>query len=59
MFIVNRAGGTHSVEDAHGAELIESDKARLATDEEVAAWYKAQGLKVPPAPKPSSDTAKQ
>ena len=45
-FIVNTAGATHSVAD----DLVEALLAqgfRLATAEEITAWYAMQGLAVP------------
>lgn len=41
-YIVNRHGATHSIPD--GWPL--PDGSRLATDDEIAAWWKAQGVEV-------------
>jgi hypothetical protein len=47
-FVVNVGGVTHSVNDDQVEALLRQGF-RLATAEEIAAWYAAQGLEVPHA----------
>lgn len=47
-YVVNRRGVTHSVNDDQVAALL-AQGFRLATAEEIAAWYAMQGLPVPGA----------
>jgi hypothetical protein len=47
-FVVNSGGMTHSVNDDQVEALLQQGF-RLATAEEIAAWYAAQGLEVPHA----------
>lgn len=44
-FVVNPHGAVHSVPDEWLDELL-SRGYRLATDDEIEGWYKAQGLEV-------------
>jgi len=55
-FITNKRGGVHTVEDDRAKELL-GQGCRLATDNEIAGWYAAQGLEVPkPAKKVGEKT---
>jgi hypothetical protein len=47
-YVVNAGGAVHSVPDDWLEQLLASGY-RLATTEEIAAWYAAQGLEVPGA----------
>lgn len=47
-FVVNRKGATHSVPDEWVEDLLKQGY-RLATADEIAAWYAMQGLEVPDA----------